>query len=358
MKLAIACHRFGYGGGMERYAMDLVKGLRQLGIRPVVFARSFDTDIPEYAFIEPVRIAVRALPGKLRDHYFSWRLRTLKAAHGVDLLIGCSRTAVSDVAICGGTHLGHLAHANRRPTRWDRWQIRLERAHYAQAHLVLAHSRMMADELRRYYDVPQARIRVLYPPVDVDTFSPVDAARRAELRRELGIPEGTTAFLFPSTGHERKGYPMLEACFGATDLPVSLLVAGRPVEPRSPKIRYVGYRQDIADCYRAADYTILASRYEPFGLVGPESVLCGTPTVLPRGIGSTEALSEEACLAFDVDAPASLADAVRRAESRTREGRARLASPLSHLSYAPDTRAHVEALLDLSATLRSPSEVS
>jgi len=151
---------------------------------------------------------------------------------------------------------------------------------------------------------------------------------------------------------------MLEAYFSATALPVSLLVAGRPVESRSPNIRYIGYRQDIADCYRAADFTILASRYEPFGLVGPESVLCGTPTVLPRGIGSTEALSSEACLTFDVDAPASLADAIERALARIREGRARLSAPLDHLSYSPGTRAHAAALLELSASLRPLSEAS
>ena len=358
MRVAIACNRFGHGGGMERYAMDLVKGFRALGIRPVVFARNFDTHIPEYGDVEPVRIAVWALPGKLRDHYFSSRLRDLKAAHRIDLLIGCSRTAVSDIAICGGTHLGHLAQSGRRPTAWDQWQIRLERAHYAHAHLVLAHSLMMAYELRRYYGVEPERIRVLYPPVDVETFRPVDDARRAALRHELGIAEGTTAFLFPSTGHERKGYPLLEACFSSTALPVSLLVAGRPVESRSAKIRYIGYREDIANCYRATDFTILASRYEPFGLVGPESVLCGTPTVLPRSIGSTEALSDEACLSFDVDAPASLADAIAQAEARARAGRARLAVPLDHLSYAPSPRAHVEALLDMSISTKAACELS
>lgn len=358
MRIAIACHRFGYGGGMERYAMDLVKGFRQVGIRPVVFARDFDTQLPEYHHIEPVRIAVWALPGKLRDHYVSSRLRDLKSLHGIDLLIGCSRTAVSDVAICGGTHIGHLAQSGRRPTPWDQWQIRLERAHYAHAHLVLAHSRMMADELHRYYGISGERIRVLYPPVDAETFHPVDEGRRAALRSELGIAPGTTAFLFPSTGHERKGYPLLEAWFRATDLPVSLLVAGRPVDSPSPRIRYIGYRKDIADCYRAADFTVLASRYEPFGLVGPESVLCGTPTVLPRSIGSTEALSDDACLSFDVDQPASLASALEAAQARVAQGRARLESPLEHLSYAPSPQAHVQALLGLSVSLHSPCQFS
>nr|WP_229883078.1 glycosyltransferase family 4 protein [Pseudorhodoferax aquiterrae] len=337
---------------MERYTVDLVKGLRELGLQPVVFARDFDTAIPEYSWIEPVRIPVWALPGKLRDHYVSARMRALKARYRIDLLIGCSRTVISDIAICGGTHLGHLRHSGRPATRWDRWQVALERQHYANAHLVLAHSEMMARELRDFYDVSAERLRVLYPPVDPVMFCPVDARRRAELRCALGIAAGTTAFLFPSTSHERKGYPLLERSFAAHPSPVVLLVAGRPVDARSDRIRYMGYRQDIQDCYRAADFTILASSYEPFGLVGPESVLCGTPAVLPSGIGSTEALSPQACLTFDASHPESLTDAIGRAVRRAAQPDARLADPLAHLCYSPRVRTHVEDLLAFSVSLR------
>lgn len=347
MKLGIACHRFGYGGGLERYTMDLVKGLRELGIRPVVFARSFDTGIPEYQAIAPVPVAVWALPGKVRDHYFSARVQALKARHAVDVLIGCSRTVASDIAICGGTHIGHLRQAARVPTRWDRWQIALERTHYAHARKVVAHSGLMAQELEQYYGVPASKLEVIYPPIDADRFTPVAPAYRRALRQALDLPDEQVAFLFPSTGHGRKGYETLAAFFETTDLPACLLVAGRPVESRSPRIRYIGYRQDIQDCYRAADFTILASRYEPFGLVGPESVLCGTPVVLPQSTGCTEVLSGQACLTFDLNAPDSLATAIATGVARVLEGRARLPSPLSHLAYKPDVLPHLRAVLDL-----------
>ena len=347
MKLAIACHRFGYGGGMERYTMDLVRGLNQLGVRPLVFARGFDTAIPEYAYVDPVRINVRALPSKLRDHYFSSRVRTLKDRHGVDVLIGCSRTAVSDIAICGGTHRGFLAHLQRSPKWSDRWQIQLETHHYAHARQVVAHSGFMARELEQYYNLPADKLHVAYPPVDTTRFVPVAPERRLELRRALDIPEEQVAFLFPSTGHGRKGYEQLASFFQRTALPVCLLVAGRPVDSQSPRIRYIGYRQDIEDCYRAADFTILASRYEPFGLVGPESVLCGTPAVLPRDTGCAEVLSREACVTFDLDNPASLATAIAGCVAQVGEGRARLSSPPAHLSYAPDVLTHARIMLDL-----------
>jgi len=353
MKLAIACHRFGYGGGMERYTMDLVRGLHQLGVRPLVFARGFDTGIPEHAYVEPVRINVRALPSKLRDHYFAARVRTLRQRHGVDVLIGCSRTTVSDIAICGGTHRGFLAHAQRSPKWSDRWQIRLETRHYAHARTVVAHSGFMARELEQYYGIPADKRHVAYPPIDTTRFVPVAPERRRELRQALGIPDGQVAFLFPSTGHGRKGYEELASFFEVTTLPVCLLVAGRPVESHSPRIRYIGYRQDIENCYRAADFTILASRYEPFGLVGPESALCGTPAVLPRGTGCAEVLSREACVTFDLDTPASLEAAIASCVTRVREDRARLSSPLSHLSYAADVLTHARIMLDLASAAQA-----
>ncbi|WP_204274472.1 glycosyltransferase, partial [Stenotrophomonas maltophilia] len=71
---------------------------------------------------------------------------------------------------------------------------------------------------------------------------------------------------------------------------MQLVVIGRPVSSSSPNIRYLGYRKDIENVYRAADYTILASHYEPFGLIGVESVLCGTPAVLAANIACTEVI--------------------------------------------------------------------
>jgi hypothetical protein len=61
---------------------------------------------------------------------------------------------------------------------------------------------------------------------------------------------------------------LIEAALRDLDLPVVVAVAGRPPERTSQRLRYIGYVNAIEDGYRAADYTILASSYEPFGLVG------------------------------------------------------------------------------------------
>lgn len=345
--IGIATPSFGYSGGMERYTLDLVTGLHRKGYRPIVFATRFDTQIPEYAWITPVTLSVKGLPGKIRDYVFDWKLKQARQAHAIDVLLGCRRVRCADIALCGGTHLGHLRASHKKPGFWDRKQIRLERQYYDNAQAVVAHSKLLYTELCQDYGLNANKVVLSYPPVDAARFSPVSVEERMALRQQLGFPDDRAVFLFPSSSHERKGYPLLEAFFKQTHLPVQLVVAGRPISANHPNLRYLGYRKDIENCYRAADYVILASKYEPFGLVGPEAVLCGTPAVLAHSMGATETLSPESHFPFDPNAPVSLAAAMQRAYEAWMAGPLRLAESHAHLNYPFLVDQHVDGLLTI-----------
>ncbi|MEJ8795762.1 glycosyltransferase family 4 protein [Trinickia caryophylli] len=350
MKIAISANALKHGGGFERYAMDLARELAARGIKPAFFARRFDPALPETALVEAHRINVAFLPGKLRDHWFSWRLRRLRRAAGVDVLIGCNRVDSSEIAICGGTHRGFVQAMGREPTRADRWQIALEARQYEHAQIVIAHSPSMRDELRTLYGVPEAKIRMLYPPVDAARFAPVGSEARMALRRQFGFADDEVILLFPSTSHERKGLPLIEAAVREMALPVVVAVAGRPPERTSERIRYIGYVKNIEDGYRAADFTILASRYEPFGLVGIESVMCGTPAILARNIGCCDAISPAAKHLFAPGDAAALRAVLQACVAGVRAGE-RLAgghtAVRAALTYDPRVDAHVNVLLEL-----------
>jgi glycosyltransferase involved in cell wall biosynthesis len=366
MNIAIACNAFKQSGGLERYALDLVRGLNRANVRPIVFARSFDEALLSTHDVAAVPINVRWLPGKLRDQFFARRVAALRRQWHVDLLIGVNRTDCAEIAICGGTHRGFLQSVDREPTWSDRRQIALEASQYAHAQTVVAHSRMMANELRDLYHVPEDKIKVLYPPVDQANFKTLDLAsgiaERRAWRAQHGIGEDTVVFLFPSSSHHRKGYARLAAFFSTTTLPVVLAVVGRPIPHADTggAIRYLGYASDIAQAYRAADVTILASRYEPFGLVGVESLLCGTPVVLDGRIACTEVLPPADCYVFDGNRSDDLARAVTAAaerclarRQRTAAGNVAIDSSLAHaaeslpVGYDPNIDHHVAALLSL-----------
>ena len=353
-KIGISCHALKHSGGMERYAMDLVRGMSALGIRPVFFAKKFNTTLVEYSMVDACRISVSWLPQKLRDHYFSWRLKKKKAELGVDMLISCTRVSCSEVAICGGTHIGFLRAMGRRAGWANRRQILLEREQYASARHVVAHSQAMVNELREDYGLAAEKISLLYPPVDMLRFSTVSDAQRAILRRELDFPPDKVIFLFASSSHERKGLPALAEFFKQTDLPVVLVIVGRPIHFTAPNIRYLGFRSDMAACYQAADFTILASHYEPFGLVAIESVLCGTPVVMTEQTGCLEILSDEAKLVFNTQIPSSLGKAIVDAVAKARQG-ARLVSPIDSLRVDLSIATHLQSLLVICEQVVRPS---
>ena len=350
-RLAISNHGLRASGGIERYAMTLVRGLHQRGVQPTLIAKAFDTALPEYRWVTPIHTSVKAAPGKLRDLFFDWRIGRVKRRLGLFPLIGCNQTRWSDIGICGGTHPGFLDAMGERATLNDRWKIGLERAHLQNAQTIVAHSMRMRDEVVRHYGIDPAKIVLLYPPVDGERFSPVDAPARARLRAELGLPEDRAVFLLASTGHKRKGLDRLVEFFAHTALPATLVVAGRAMHGSAPNVRHLGYRSDLENVYRAVDFTVMASLYEPFGLVGVESVLCGTPVLLAGNAGCAEVINERAQLPFALDAAGSLDAAVAAAVARWQAGTHRIAAPLQGLGYDPRVSVHVDALLALAAGL-------
>lgn len=355
MKIGLSSNALKHSGGLERYAMDLVRGFAAAGVELAFFARRFDMSVPESRMVEPHRINVSFLPGKLRDRWFSWRLRRARRAARVDVLIGCNRVDSSEIAICGGTHVGFLRATGRPHKRSDRWQIALERSQYEHASVIVAHSQLMHDELRELYGVAEEKIRVLYPPVDGARFTPAEPTRRAELRRKFGFADHEIVLLFPSSSHERKGLPLIEAALRDTSLPVVLAVAGRPPARTSERVRYIGYVKEIEDGYRAADFTILASKYEPFGLVGVESVMCGTPVIFPSSIGCCDAIAEHAKFVFTPDDAVDLRMTIERAVQRCLAGAAPLPSEVARgaVLYDASVAGHVDALLALAKQIRA-----
>ena len=345
--LAISNHGLRNSGGIERYAMTLVRGLHARGITPTVLAKAFDTRLPEYGWVKPVHLPVSGVPGKLRDLFFDWRIGRAKRRLGLAPLIACNQTRWSDIGICGGTHPGFLEAMGRRSSMTDRWKIALERAHLERSKVIVAHSALMLDEAVRFYGIAPDKIRLLYPPVDGEKFSVVSPAERLRLRAELGLPNDCAVFLLASTGHSRKGLDVLAPLFAKTALPATLVVAGRPLAHAMPNVRYLGYRADIENAYRAADFTVMASHYEPFGLVGVESILCGTPVLLARNAGCAEVIVGAGRHMFSHADAGSLGAALAEATARWQAGTHRLANPRDALAYDPFVAAHIDALLAL-----------
>jgi len=309
----------------------------------VVLAPTVDeayADEARAAGVTTVELPVRRWPRPLRGFALSGQIARRRAS--LDVLIAVNRIRGADIAVCGGTHRGYLEASGRRMGWKDRLQISREDRLYEDAGVIVAHSTFMQRELERLYDVA-GKVVTVYPPVDTQRFTPVDDAKRAELRRRFGFGH-RPVFLFASTGHQRKGLDAVLAAVERAGHDALLVVAGRPTQRRSAVLHDLGYRDDMPDLYRAVDFTVLAPDYEPFGLVGIESILCGTPLIFADGVGALEVVAQDAARRFDRSSSASLDAALADALRAFRAGTSRLADPATHLLYTPDLATHVEAM--------------
>jgi glycosyltransferase involved in cell wall biosynthesis len=352
--LALSCQALAAGGGFERYARDLVGEFHRRGITPTVYARRFDRRLPEFGWVSPSEIAVGWAPSSWRDTLFAARLARRKAAslreypheYSGEYLIACNRPGIADLAVCGGTHIGFLRALGRRASLRDRVQIKLERATYADARHIIAHSEAMARELTELYDIAPEKICVLHPPVDDHRFRPAPSTERRKLREDLGLPGDRPVFGFVSTSHHRKGLAEVMTCFERHGEGVCLAVAGHRISSRAPQVVQLGYLHNIEQLFQACDWTIIASAYEPFGLVGIESILCGTPLIVAEGVGCAEVIASPAKIMYDPQAQ-GLAPAIDLARQSWHGGTSRIENPERALTYDWRVESHVDRLLEL-----------
>ncbi len=338
-------HTFRRGGGMERYALTLAGSLVKLGHRVCFYAHKGEPALAAALGVELKVLPVKRFPRKLQDFRFFREVDRVRP-HVQGRQITLTRVRVRDGVICGGTHRGYLTRARKLAGPYDWLQTWMEAQAYTEARVVVSHSDLCTEELVTWYGVPRTKIATLYPPVD-DTFTPpLNEEQRASCRRRLGLPLDKIVLLFPSMGHSRKG--LQPVCQALESLPdkILLAVAGKSMgRLKWPFVQYLGYVDEMADAYRAADFTILGSFYEPFGLVGPESILCGTRLVFEQNIGCLSAIKPEFVSTFSVWDPASIRQAVSDAVRLVREGRHRVANSRAALRYDPSAVEHAEALL-------------
>lgn len=337
---AVICFKFKQGGGSESYTLDLIKGFNQLQMKPTVYSSSFDRTLPEYQLITPKQAKLSLIPKKLRLPFLSSFIK--RYSEPQEILISMTHT-FSDITICGGQHIGYLRAINKSASLLEKFKIWNERKAFENTQFIIAHSKLMKEELIELYQVPSHKIEVIYPPVDTQRFRPISATERTALRQKLGFAEHDIICLFPSTGHQRKGFEILKRFFEKTDLPVKLVVAGTPVE-ESQRIVSLGFRKDMPQLYQAADFTVMASIYEPFGLVGVESILSGTPVIFSQNMACVETFQGNFGFTFEREDPESLAIAMSQAVKSVQEGRARIDDPLATLNYNPDLLHHMNEI--------------
>src|SRR6478736_10065941 len=155
------------------------------------------------------------------------------------------------------------------------------------------------------------RTQVLANGIDVDHFRP-DAAARAAVRAELGIPENAMVLAHVARVDAMKDHNSFLAAMAALPDVFALLVgAGTENLGPAPNLFRLGRRCDVARLLAAADVVVSSSRRgEGFSNVLAEGMACGLPAVA-TDIGDARVIVGDTGLVVTPQSSAALAAAIR-----------------------------------------------
>jgi glycosyltransferase involved in cell wall biosynthesis len=162
----------------------------------------------------------------------------------------------------------------------------------------------------RFSRLLKDRVTVILNSIDLDKFQP-DATARRRIRKELRFRATDVAIGIVGQVTPRKGQLELLRAFAGTltKAPNSvLLIVGAPMFNRdheylellkrstaelgiSKKVRILGARSDVGAIMRTLDLLVVNSSAEPFGLVIPEAMACGTPVLATAVDGIPEIIT-------------------------------------------------------------------
>ena len=191
---------------------------------------------------------------------------------------------------------------------------------------LVAISEFTAGYLQRL--APGREVTVMHLGTDGERFSPVDGARRAEIRERLGLPADafvalTVRRLFYRNGLDTllgaavhlRDKERLHVVIGGTG-PEQAEIKDRIAADRLDRVRLVGYipDADLADYYQAADVFVLPTRTaEGFGLVLMEAAASGIASIATDSGAPREVVDDGVTgLLVPPGAPDALAEAIAR----------------------------------------------
>jgi glycosyltransferase involved in cell wall biosynthesis len=154
-------------------------------------------------------------------------------------------------------------------------------------------------ELRRHYNIGNAKVRIIPNAADTSVFYPRHQEVRDAWRQANDVPTDATLAIFSGGEWTRKGLELaIQSMAMVQDRKLHLFVAGDDPDRKRYKqlaidsgvanrVLFGGFRSDIALAMAASDLFLFPSYYEAFSLASIEAAACGLPIIASK-INGTE----------------------------------------------------------------------
>lgn len=210
-------------------------------------------------------------------------------------------------------------------------EVRLvtERIALRSAKVLAANSERTRRDLISRLNIDEHRVHTVYLAVDADQFHPVTPTERAMALETLGWAQGIPRIAFVGAlDDRRKGFDVaydawrLLCSAPSWDCELVVMGSGRELpawraravrDGVANRIRFLGFRSDVARVLVACDALVAPTRYEPYGMGVHEAICCGLPAVVASSAGVAERFPESlrGLLLDDVESANELAAVLR-----------------------------------------------
>jgi UDP-glucose:(heptosyl)LPS alpha-1,3-glucosyltransferase len=330
MRIALIRQRYTPFGGAERFVANAVQALQAEGASLTVVTRQWENgDKGKPLICDPPYL------GSLwRDLSFARCVCDTLQKHPFDLVQSHERIACCDIYRAGdGVHqewlkqrrrvLGPLGKLGVVINPYHRYTLAAEKKLFQSPNLkaVICNSRMVKEEIQRYFGLADEKLHVIYSGVDLEAFHPgLKIQHRSKVRAQYNIPEDAVLFLFVGSGFERKGLHTLLQAMALLPASSYLMVVGKDKHLAryqhqakslglANKVRFALGQTDPKPFYGAADAFVLPTLYDPFPNTALEAFACGLPVITSTKSGAAELVREEengfVCDALDQNALAA-----------------------------------------------------
>lgn len=298
--------------GIHQYMLQVLRHLpAHEGLEYIVFTRHA-ADIGAGPGFTAVSTAwpTEKRSARIAWEQLAWPLQARQ--HQVDLLHSMAFVTpvlASCPAVVTVYDLSFVHFPDRFPRR-QRWYLTQQtRRSCRRARRIITISESGRQDVHRLFNVPLARIDVVYPGVDA-MYRPYTAAAVERFRQEKGHGR---YLLHVGTLQPRKNIPLLLEAFAQLMAPhlKLVLIGGKgwlydEIFARvqalglAGRVHFTGYVADeeLPLWYNAAELLVFPSVYEGFGMPVVEAMACGTPVVAARSSSIPEATGA-AGLLFD-----------------------------------------------------------
>ena len=270
-------------------------------------------------------------------HPILWDLRYLKKAikrHNLELLLCPSHTgpfssAIPIVVMFHLTEYRNLFDQSRSSIQHFFAQLYAEimpPLQIRKAAHILTVSEYMKDELISKYDIKnREHVEVIYNGIDEEFFVPSEDKTLASIRKKYGLPERYILSVASLWGRKNlsgmlraydeyyeqsaRHFPLVLAGISSDELNSVLNMWGlRRLANHVIAIGYVG-NMELKSIYEMAQYFILASLVESFGLPLVEAMACKTP-VIAANSSSLPEIAWNCSVLVDPEIPSHIAEAM------------------------------------------------